>query len=151
MFSQTKQFRKIGKIFFIAIAVILVLPMAMEKMNTLTNYGVNAVKGSPKDITNQIIKSNITDILVYDQANFSQDAINSLKNSNNIKTENIRYIDPTEVIEPSVINTDGIKNGDVFSEQLSTNENGDLSTEKLNQGWMNFSGKNIIIDLILIF
>ncbi|HEY8889636.1 MAG TPA: hypothetical protein VIM70_05240, partial [Clostridium sp.] len=138
MFSQTKQFRKIGTNILVAIAVILVLPMAMDKMNALTNLGVTAVKGSPKDITNQIIKSNITDILLYDQTSFNKDDISGLRSSNNIKIENIRYIDPTSIIEPDFINSGGIKNKEVFGEKLSTNVKGDLSTEKLNQGWLTF-------------
>jgi len=138
MFSQTKQFRKIGTNMLVAIAVILVLPMAMNKMNGLTNLGVTAVKGSPKDITNQIIKSNITDILLYDQTSFNKDDISGLRSSNNIKIENIRYIDPTSIIEPDFINSGGIKNKEVFGEKLSTNVKGDLSTEKLNQGWLTF-------------
>ena len=59
MFSQTKQFKKIGMNVLVALAVILVLPMAMDKMNILTGYGVNAVKGNPPDLTNEIIKSSI--------------------------------------------------------------------------------------------
>jgi len=138
MFSQTKQFRKIGMNVLVALAVILVLPMAMDKMNTLTGYGVNAVKGNPPDLTNEIIKSNITDILLYDKANFNKDDISALESPNGIDIKNIRYIDPTSIIEPDFINKAGIKNKDVFTKKLTTDVEGKLSTEGLNQGWMTF-------------
>ena len=138
MFSQPKQFRKIGTNILIALAVILVLPMAMEKMNTLTDYGVNAVKGSPPDITNEIIKSNTTDVLLYDKENFKQSDIDSLKSPNQIDVKNIRYIDPTTIIEPDFINKSNIKNKDVFTNKLSTDTDGKLTIENLNQGWMTF-------------
>jgi len=138
MFSQTKQFRKIGANILVAMAVILVLPMAMNKMNELTNLGVNAVKGGPNNLTNSIIKSNVTDILLYDKLNFNKNDISSLKSSNNIKLENIRYIDQTSIIEPDFINTAGINNKEVFGKKLTTNVDGKLNTADLNQGWMTF-------------
>jgi len=138
MFSQTKQFKKIGTNILVAMAVILVLPMAMDKMNALTNIGVTAVKGSPSSLTNQIIKSNTIDVLLYDKLNFKKDDINALKSPNEIDEKNIRYIDPTSIIEPDFINTSNIKNKDVFGVRISTDTNGKLNTEKLNQGWMTF-------------
>ena len=138
MFSQTKQFKKIGTNILVALAVILVLPMAMNKMNTLTNIGVTAVKGSPSALTNQIIKSNITDVLLYDKENFKQSSINSLESPNEIDVKNISYIDPTSIVEPDFINKSNIKNKDVFGVKISTDTNGKLTTEKLNQGWMTF-------------
>lgn len=138
MFSQTKEFKKIGMNVLVALAVILVLPMAMDKMNVLTGYGVNTVKGNPPDLTNEIIKSNITDILLYDKANFNKDDISVLKSPNGIDIKNIRYIDPTSIIEPDFINKAGIKNKDVFTKKLTTDVEGKLSTEGLNQGWMTF-------------
>ena len=138
MFSQTKQFKKIGTNILVAMAVILVLPMAMDKMNALTNIGVTAVKGSPSSLTNQITKSNTIDVLLYDKLNFKKDDINALKSPNEIDEKNIRYIDPTSIIEPDFINTSNIKNKDVFGVRISTDTNGKLNTEKLNQGWMTF-------------
>ena len=138
MFSQTKQFRKIGTNILVAIAVILVLPMGMNKMNELTNLGVNAVKGSPSNLTNEIIKSNVTDILLYDKLNFDDNVIKQLKSGNNIKLENIRYIDQTSIIEPDFINTAGIKNKEVFGKRLTTDVDGKLDTIDLNQGWLTF-------------
>ncbi|MBU3093547.1 hypothetical protein KPL35_15925 [Clostridium sp. CF011] len=138
MFSQTKQFRKIGTNILVAIAVILVLPMGMNKMNELTNLGVNAVKGSPSNLTNEIIKSNVTDILLYDKLNFDDNVIKQLKSGNNINIENIRYIDQTSIIEPDFINTAGIKNKEVFGKRLTTDVDGKLDTTDLNQGWLTF-------------
>ena len=138
MFSQTKQFKKIGTNVLVALAVILVLPMAMDKMTALTSLGVNVVEGSPSSLTNQIIKSNTIDVLLYDKLNFKKDDINALKSPNEIDEKNIRYIDPTAIIEPDFINTSNIKNKDVFGDKLSTDVDGKLTIEKLNQGWMTF-------------
>ena len=138
MFSQTKQFRKIGMNVLIAIAVILVLPMAMDKMNTLTNYGVNAVKGNPPDLTNQIIKSNIIDLIAYDKINFNQNDMKNLKSSNEIDVNAIRQIDSTSIIEPDMFNTLGLKNKDIFTNKIDVGKDGKLKLGELNQGWMTF-------------
>lgn len=139
MFSQTKQFRKIGTNVLVALAVILVLPMAMDRMNTLTGYGVNAVKGNlPTDITNEIIKSNVGDLVTYDKSDFNKEEIKKLSSANNIKIGKIRYIDPTSLMEPSVMNEMTIKNKEVFSKKLVVTDTGDFKLAGLNQGWMTF-------------
>ena len=138
MFSKTKEFRKIGMNVLVAIAVILVLPMAMDKMNTLTNYGVDAVKGNPPDITNQIIKSNITDLIVYDKINFNENDMKSLKSANEIDVNAIRQIDSTSIIEPNMFNTLELKNEDIFKNKIGVGNDGKLKLGELNQGWMTF-------------
>ncbi|WP_291637562.1 pLS20_p028 family conjugation system transmembrane protein [Clostridium sp.] len=138
MFSKTKEFRKIGMNVLVAIAVILVLPMAMDKMNTLTNYGVNAVKGNPPDLTNQIIKSNITDLITYDKINFNANDIKNLKNTNEINVNAIRQIDATSIIEPDRFNTLGLENKDIFKKKIEVSKDGNLEVGELNQGWMTF-------------
>lgn len=82
MFSQTKQFRKIGENVLVAIFVILVLPMAMDKMNTLTSTGVSGVVGKSPILANEIIKGNVVDLVTYDTANFNSDAIKQLTSGN---------------------------------------------------------------------
>lgn len=72
MFAKDKEFKKIAINIFIAITVILILPSAMDRMNAITNAGVKAVKGKPTNLANQIIKSNITDLLVYDKLDFDK-------------------------------------------------------------------------------
>lgn len=138
MFSQKKQFRDIAKNLVIAIAVIILLPEAMNKMTDLVNKGVTAVNGQPTDTANNIIKSNVVDLLLYDKANFNKTAIKQLTSPNNINKSQIRYINPTALIEPDFFNSMGIQNVDVFKKQLTIGENGSVSTEDLNQGWMTF-------------
>ena len=138
MFSQNKQFRKIGVNVLVAIAVIILLPTAMDKMNDITNIGVATVKGNPSNIANQIIKENTTDLLLYDKANFNDTAIKQLTSDNQIDKKNIRYINPTSIIEPDFFNTIGIQNQDVFKNRLTISEDGKISIEQLNQGWLTF-------------
>jgi len=139
MFSQTKQFKKIGTNVLVALAVILVLPMAMDRMNTLTNIGATAVKGDlPSDITNEIIKSNVGDLVTFDKSDFNKEEISKLTSGNNIKIEKIRYIDPTSLMEPSVMNEMTIKNKEVFNKKLVVTDTGDFKIADLNQGWMTF-------------
>ena len=138
MFSQTKQFRKIGINVLIAITVILVLPMAMSKMNALTNTGVTAVIGKTPDLTNQIIKENIVDLLLYDKLNFDSGVISKLNSNTQIDVKNIRYIDPTALIEPNFFNSMKVKNQDVFKNSLTVDVNGVISKQPLNQSWMTY-------------
>ena len=138
MFSKTKQFRKIGMNVLVAIAVILVLPMAMDKMNTITNYGVYAVKGNPPDLTNQIIKSNITDLIAYDKVNFNQNYMKNSKSANEIDINAIRQIDSTSIIEPDMFNALGLKNKDIFEKKIEVGNDGKLEVGDLNQGWMTY-------------
>ena len=138
MFAQTKQFRKIGLNVLIAITVILVLPMFMDKMNILTNNGVSAVIGNTPNITNQIIKENIIDLVTYDSVNFNSNAIKQLASGNNINLENIRQIDPTSLMEPDVYNSMNLKNEDVFTKEMIIDKNGEMKVGSLNQGWMTF-------------
>ena len=138
MFSQTKQFKKIGTNILVAIAVILVLPMAMDKMNTLTNIGVKAVKGEPTDITNQIIKSNVVDLVMYDKLNFNKDDIKNLKSPNTIDINAIRQIDSTSIIETGMFDTLKLQNKDVFKKKIGVDKDGKLKSEDLNQSWLTF-------------
>ena len=138
MFSQTKQFRKIGINVLIAISVILVLPMAMDKMNTLTNTGVSAVIGDAPNITNQIIKENVTDLVTFDTLKYNNDAIKQLKSSNSIKLENIRQLDATTLMEPDVYSNFKLNNGEVFTRKIIIDKSGNIALGDLNQGWMTF-------------
>ena len=57
-------------------------------MNTLTSDGVAAVNnGSPQNITNEIIKDNIVDLVLYDTANFDDTAIKQLPSDNEINVD----------------------------------------------------------------
>ena len=138
MFSQTKQFKKIGTNVLVAIAVILVLPMAMDRMNTLTNIGVKAVKGNPPDLTNQIIKSNIIDLMAYDEINFKDKEIKELENPNEIDVNKIRNIDATTIIEPTFFNDIGLKNKKIFTSKIVMGKKAKFDTGELNKGWFKF-------------
>lgn len=138
MFSKTKEFRKIGTNVLVAIAVLLVLPMAMNKMNELTNLGVTAVKGNPPDLTNQIIKSNILDLIAYDKMDFNKEKIEELENPNEIDVNKIRNIDATTIIEPTFFNSIGLKNEKIFTNKIVLGEAAEFETGELNQGWFKF-------------
>lgn len=135
MFTEKHQFRKVGVNILIALTVVLLLPMAMEKMNAITTSGVTAVMGEPEDITNKIIKENVTDLLLYDSINFDENTVKQLQSDNKVDEKNIRYIDPTAIIDTSSSDAN-VQNKDVFEKKLTLEENGNVNTEKLNQSWM---------------
>lgn len=136
MFTEKHQFRKVGVNILIALTVVLLLPMAMEKMNAITTSGVTAVMGQPQDITNGIIKENVVDLLLYDNINFDKNAVKQLQSDNNININDMRYIDPTALMETSFLDKMKVKNPDVFKSKLMLSEEGKLSTGDLNQSWM---------------
>ena len=136
MFTEKHHFRRVGVNILIALTVVLLLPMAMEKMNAITTSGVTAVMGQPQDITNTIIKENVTDLLLYDSVNFDKNAVKQLKSDNKIDEKNIRYIDSTALIETGSSDVPDLKNKEVFENKLTVTEGGKVDKQSLNQGWM---------------
>lgn len=109
----------------LALAIMLVLPNAMVKMNELTQAGVNAVyDGGIKGTADKIIDENINDIYLYDKDNFSNE---KLEVNNNISESKIRSIDITEEIDRSKVN-----NKKVFENKVVYSSDGTAELKRIN-------------------
>ncbi len=134
MFLQKKQFRQIAVNLLIALSVIIILPAAMDKVSAITGAGIKSISANPTDMANDIIKSNVVDLKLYDKANFNAAAIKQLTSSNKIDKNNIRYINMNDYIDPS---EDGIQNPDVFKNELIVDVDGKIIKDGLNKGFFN--------------
>ncbi|MDK2802778.1 MAG: hypothetical protein KFW09_05310 [Oscillospiraceae bacterium] len=70
---------------FISVIVILGLPMIISNITDISNIGINSIFPEDFSISSRMIKDNITDILLYDENEFSD----GISFKNNLSEENI--------------------------------------------------------------
>lgn len=132
MFTKNKDFQSVAVNFAIALAVIVALPVTMDKMMDITREGVNFINtdslGEEENYADKIIKDNITDVLLYEKNGFSS---TNLSKTNNIPIKNIRGISATDSINPDDIKSDY---KEVFENKLSIGADGKMELVEMNQG-----------------
>ena len=137
---------------FISVIVILGLPMIISNITDISNIGINSIFPEDFSISSRMIKDNITDILLYDENEFSD----GISFKNNLSEENILRIDPIEVVNPK-----DSKNKNVFDSKLKFDKNGNPVIVSLANSWYDFFWKeayyrynidfvNILISLITL-
>lgn len=98
--------------------VVLVLPWGMTQLTTLTQYGIEVISGDTKGQNCYLMmKPYITDLLYLDSIDFNEKKIKegNINGYNENNVENIKYLDPTEVLDPSDYE---LKNEKVFKHEL---------------------------------
>lgn len=132
MFTKNKDFQSVVVNFAIALAVIVALPVTMDKMMDITREGVNFINtdslGEEENYADKIIKDNITDVLLYEKNGFSS---TNLSKTNNIPIKNIRGISATDSINPDDIKSDY---KEVFENKLSIGADGTMELVEMSQG-----------------
>lgn len=125
-FFQNKNVRsKLIENIAISVVVIVGLPAIMTTLLELSNIGVSAIFPDDISISQSLIKDNITDLLLYDDNNFSQENL-----KNNLSPENILRIDPIQVIPP-----DQAKNKNIFDSKIVFDKDGKPTVQSLSNSW----------------
>ncbi len=108
---------------FLSIVIITALPTFMIELNSISSVAINEFMPQNNSVSASMIKDNITDVLLYDENNFS---VKNLNPKNYINDKHILNIDPNEVIDPAQT-----KNRNIFDSKLLYDEN-NFSVKNLN-------------------
>lgn len=111
----------------LALCVVIVLPIAMTKLNSLTGLGMNEVKGNIS-MSKQIVSNNVTDLYLLDENGFPiyDGKPTDIETKNNLGN-NILKIKPNEAIDRGKI-----KNAKVFENEIFRDMNGREELSRIN-------------------
>ncbi|MDU2680313.1 MAG: hypothetical protein E7C50_00370 [Clostridium sp.] len=130
MFNKKYDRSKIPMNAILALCVVVALPIAMTKLNDLTDAVMGEVKGNVS-ITKQIVSNNVTDLYLLDEADFPMDEnkqIVEIEVKNNMGG-NILNINLNEEIDRSKVKS---KNKKVFENEVFRDKNGVPKLSKIN-------------------
>lgn len=118
---------------FIVIAVFSSLTLGMDKLNEFTQASVQAIYSTNdnRSMADNLIKNSITDVLLWDQNNFSS---KDLPQPNNFSTTDIPYIDINEVIDDDTT----VNNEKVFENKIGIDVGGVTTLAPLDKGWFSW-------------
>ena len=111
----------------LALCIVVAMPLAMEKLNTLSNKVIGEIQGDVH-FANQIIENNITDLYLLDEANFpikDDGTVGDISPKNNLGNNNIK-INPNEEIDRSKVN-----NKKVFENEVIFDSAGNPTLNKI--------------------
>ena len=126
MMNRKKNRGEIPGNILISLAVIILLPTIMMKMNEATNLIVNDNISKYSSAANEIVKNNLSDLYYLDEVKFN---LNGKKN--NIPAKDILNIDIDEKLDSGSIKNDK----DAFSKKLITDKDGKIKTKSLDKSW----------------
>ncbi len=111
----------------LALCIVVAMPLAMDKLNTLSNKVIGEIQGDVH-FANQIIENNITDLYLLDEANFpikDDGTVGDISLKNNLGNNNIK-INPNEEIDRSKVN-----NKKVFENEVIFDSAGNPTLNKI--------------------
>ncbi|BDU83414.1 hypothetical protein SNUCP2_30840 [Clostridium perfringens A] len=111
----------------LALCIVVAMPLAMDKLNTLSNKVIGEIQGDVH-FANQIIENNITDLYLLDEANFpikDDGTVGDISPKNNLGNNNIK-INPNEEIDRSKVN-----NKKVFENEVIFDSAGNPTLNKI--------------------
>lgn len=111
----------------LALCIVVAMPLAMDKLNTLSNKVIGEIQGDVP-FAEQIIENNITDLYLLDKANFpikDDGTVGDISPKNNLGNNNIK-ISPNEEID-----TSKVKNKKVFENEIVFDSAGKPTLNKI--------------------
>ena len=111
----------------LALCIVVAMPLAMDKLNTLSNKVIGEIQGDVH-FADQIIENNITDLYLLDEANFpikDDGTVGDISPKNNLGNNNIK-INPNEEIDRSKVN-----NKKVFENEVIFDSAGNPTLNKI--------------------
>lgn len=111
----------------LALCVVVVLPIAMTKLNKITKLGMDEVKGNIS-MSKQIVSNNVTDLYLLDKSGFpiEDNKPKDIKVKNNLGND-ILKITPNEEIDRGKV-----KNTKVFENEIFRDMNGEEELSRIN-------------------
>lgn len=103
----------------LALCIVVAMPLAMDKLNTLSNKVIGEIQGDVH-FANQIIENNITDLYLLDEANFpikDDGTVGDISPKNNLGNNNIK-INPNEEIDRSKVNNKKVFENEVIFDSV---------------------------------
>lgn len=111
----------------LALCIVVAMPLAMNKLNTLSNKVIGEIQGNVH-FADQIIENNITDLYLLDEANFpikDDGTVGDINPKNNLGNNNIK-IHPNEEVD-----TSKVKNKKVFENEVIFDSTGNPTLNKI--------------------
>lgn len=111
----------------LALCIVVAMPLAMEKLNTLSNKVIGQIQGDVP-FAEQIIENNITDLYLLDKANFpikDDGTVGDISPKNNLGN-NITKISPNEEIDRGKV-----ENKKVFENEVDIDSEGNPQLNKI--------------------
>lgn len=111
----------------LALCIVVAMPLAMNKLNTLSNKVIGEIQGNVH-FADQIIENNITDLYLLDEANFpikDDGTVGDISPKNNLGNNNIK-IHPNEEVD-----TSKVKNKKVFENEVIFDSTGNPTLNKI--------------------
>ncbi|WP_415331631.1 pLS20_p028 family conjugation system transmembrane protein [Clostridium perfringens] len=103
----------------LALCIVVAMPLAMDKLNTLSNKVIGEIQGDVH-FADQIIENNITDLYLLDEANFpikDDGTVGDINPKNNLGNNNIK-INPNEEIDRSKVNNKKVFENEVIFDSV---------------------------------
>ncbi|MGU8155383.1 pLS20_p028 family conjugation system transmembrane protein [Clostridium perfringens] len=111
----------------LALCIVVAMPLAMDKLNTLSNKVIGQIQGDVP-FADQIIENNITDLYLLDKANFpikDDGTVGDISPKNNLGN-NITKISPNEEIDRGKV-----ENKKVFENEVEIDSEGNPQLNKI--------------------
>ncbi|MBO3390427.1 pLS20_p028 family conjugation system transmembrane protein [Clostridium perfringens] len=111
----------------LALCIVVAMPLAMDKLNTLSNKVIGQIQGDVP-FAEQIIENNITDLYLLDKANFpikDDGTVGDISPKNNLGN-NITKISPNEEIDRGKV-----ENKKVFENEVDIDSEGNPQLNKI--------------------
>lgn len=111
----------------LALCIVVAMPLAMDKLNTLSNKVIGQIQGDVP-FADQIIENNITDLYLLDKANFpikDDGIVGDISPKNNLGN-NITKISPNEEIDRGKV-----ENKKVFENEVDIDSEGNPQLNKI--------------------
>ncbi len=111
----------------LALCIVVAMPLAMDKLNTLSNKVIGEIQGNVH-FADQIIENNITDLYLLDDANFpikDDGTVGDINPKNNLGNNNVK-ISPNEEVD-----TSKVKNKKVFENEVEFDSAGQPTLNKI--------------------
>jgi len=129
VFNKKQNREHIPSNLIFSICVVVLLPIFMTKLSTMTTVAVSDMSGY-SSTAHEIIKNNLYDLYYLDDTNYDLDGL-----KNNIPDSTILQIDINESLETKNISS---TNKDYFEKKIDVADDGGITLVKLDKGWFSW-------------
>ncbi|MEG1482895.1 MAG: hypothetical protein RSA57_03760 [Cetobacterium sp.] len=143
VFNKKQNREHIPSNLIFSVCVIVLLPIFMTKLSTMTTIAVSDLSGY-SSTANEIIKNSLYDLYYLDDTSYDMDGL-----KNNIPDSTILHIDINESLDTKNISA---TNKDSFKKKIDVGDDGNITLVDLNKGWFSWDEEyyRYNIDFIIV-